>query len=79
LRGRGGWISEFEASLVYTVSSRTARTTQRNPVSKKGGGDKRKKEQEGSAWLSGYIYKGMFRKGQREITNAMTILLFTHS
>jgi hypothetical protein len=29
-----GWISEFEASLVYRVSSRTARATQRNPVSK---------------------------------------------
>ena len=28
-------ISEFEASLVYKVSSRTARTIQRNPVSKK--------------------------------------------
>jgi hypothetical protein len=27
-------ISEFEASLVYKVSSRTARATQRNPVSK---------------------------------------------
>jgi hypothetical protein len=26
--------TEFEASLVYKVSSRTARTTQRNPVSK---------------------------------------------
>ena len=33
--GRGRWISEFEASLVYRVSSRTARATQRNPVSKK--------------------------------------------
>ena len=33
--GRGRWISKFEASLVYRVSSRTARTTQRNPVSKK--------------------------------------------
>jgi hypothetical protein len=31
---RGRWISEFEASLVYRVSSRTARATQRNPVSK---------------------------------------------
>ena len=29
-----GFISEFEASLVYRVSSRTARATQRNPVSK---------------------------------------------
>jgi hypothetical protein len=28
------WISEFEASLVYRVSSRTVRATQRNPVSK---------------------------------------------
>jgi outer membrane biosynthesis protein TonB len=27
--------TEFEASLVYRVSSRTARATQRNPVSKK--------------------------------------------
>jgi hypothetical protein len=27
-------ISEFEASLVYKVSPRTARATQRNPVSK---------------------------------------------
>jgi hypothetical protein len=34
LGGRGRWISEFKASLVYRVSSRTARTTQRNPVSK---------------------------------------------
>jgi hypothetical protein len=32
---RGRWISEFEASLVYRVSSRTARATQRNPGSKK--------------------------------------------
>jgi hypothetical protein len=35
LEGRGRWISEFKASLVYRVSSRTARATQRNPVSKK--------------------------------------------
>jgi hypothetical protein len=30
--GGGRRISEFEASLVYRVSSRTARATQRNPV-----------------------------------------------
>jgi hypothetical protein len=35
LGGRGRRISEFKASLVYRVSSRTARATQRNPVSKK--------------------------------------------
>jgi hypothetical protein len=33
--GRGRRISEFKASLVYRVSSRTARAIQRNPVSKK--------------------------------------------
>jgi hypothetical protein len=31
----GRRISEFEASLVYRVSSKTAKATQRNPVSKK--------------------------------------------
>jgi hypothetical protein len=35
LGGRGRWISEFKASLVYRVSSRIARVTQRSPVSKK--------------------------------------------
>jgi hypothetical protein len=34
LGGRGRWISEFEASLVYKVSSRTARAIQRNLLSK---------------------------------------------
>jgi hypothetical protein len=29
------WEAELEASVVYRVSSRTARATQRNPVSKK--------------------------------------------
>jgi hypothetical protein len=33
-RGRGRQISLFKASLVYRVSSRTARAIQRNPVSK---------------------------------------------
>jgi hypothetical protein len=41
LGGGGRQISEFEASLVYKVSSRTARATQRNPVSKN---QKKKKE-----------------------------------
>ena len=31
---RGRRISEFEASLAYRVSSKTARVTKRNPVSK---------------------------------------------
>jgi hypothetical protein len=35
LGGRGRQISEFEAILVYRVSARSARATQRNPASKK--------------------------------------------
>jgi hypothetical protein len=35
LGGRGRQISEFQASLVYRVSSRTARAIQRNPVLEK--------------------------------------------
>jgi hypothetical protein len=49
LRGRGRWISEFKASLVYRVSSRTARATQKDPVSKtkqyKKQGKKERKEE----------------------------------
>jgi hypothetical protein len=41
--GRGRQISEFEASLVYKVSSRTARAIQRNPVLKNQKQNKKKK------------------------------------
>jgi hypothetical protein len=44
LGGRGRRISEFEARLVYRVSSRTARATQRNPVSKPPHQKKKKKK-----------------------------------
>jgi hypothetical protein len=47
LGGRGRWISEFEAILVQRVSSRTARATQRNPVSKRRGGGRRGEERRG--------------------------------
>jgi hypothetical protein len=43
LGGRGRRISEFEASLVYKVSSRTARAIQRNPVSKNNNNNKNPK------------------------------------
>jgi hypothetical protein len=46
LGGRGRRISEFKASLVYRVSSRTARTAQRNPVSKKQNKTKNKTKQQ---------------------------------
>jgi hypothetical protein len=50
LGGRGRWISEFEASLVYRVSSRTARATQRNPVSKNKQTKKPKNKKKGMCW-----------------------------
>jgi hypothetical protein len=46
LGGRGRRSSEFEASLVYRVSSRTAKATQRNPVSKNQTKKKKKKKKE---------------------------------
>jgi hypothetical protein len=45
LEGRGRRISEFEASLVYKVSSRTASAIQKNPVSKNQKKKKKKKKQ----------------------------------
>ena len=44
--GRGRQISEFEASLVYKVSSRTARVIQRNPVLKKNKKTNKEEEEE---------------------------------
>jgi hypothetical protein len=44
LGGRGRRISEFKASLVYKMSFRTARATQRNPVSKNKDKNKQTKE-----------------------------------
>jgi hypothetical protein len=44
LGDRGRRISEFKVILVYRVSSRTARTTQRNPVSEKKRKRKRKRK-----------------------------------
>jgi hypothetical protein len=46
---RGRRISEFEASLVYKVSSKTARAIQRNPVSKN---QKKKKKKNGAGEMA---------------------------
>jgi hypothetical protein len=46
LEGRGRRISEFKASLVYKVSSRTARAIQRNAISKKTKQNKEEEEEE---------------------------------
>ena len=42
--GRDWWISEFKTSLVYKLSSRTARAAQRNHVLKKETKKKKKKK-----------------------------------
>jgi hypothetical protein len=48
--GRDRWISEFETTLIYRASSRTARDTQRNPVLKE---KKKKKERKDFlVWIS---------------------------
>jgi hypothetical protein len=51
LGGRGRRISEFKASLVYKVSSRTAKAIQRNPVLKNKQTKQNKKE-----WLTSELY-----------------------
>jgi hypothetical protein len=48
---RGRQISEFEASLVYKMSSRTARAIQRNPVLKTKNKTKQKKPKK--TWKQG--------------------------
>jgi hypothetical protein len=50
LRRQGQTISEFEASLVYKVSSRTARAIQRNPVLKSK--NKKQKDEEDYSYSS---------------------------
>jgi hypothetical protein len=59
LGGRGRRISEFKASLVYTVSSRTARSTQRNPVWKKQNKNKKAFQNKGKV----SVLKQKFQEG----------------
>jgi hypothetical protein len=59
LGDRGGQISEFEASLVYRVSSRTARAIE-NPVSKNQKEKKRKRKQ--------YSTSVLFRNSRAAVT-----------
>jgi hypothetical protein len=57
LGGRGRRISEFKASLVYRVSSRTARAIQRNPVSENQKNKQTKKEKKKRKERDDYIAK----------------------
>jgi hypothetical protein len=58
LGGRGRWISEFEASLVYKVSSRTARLY-RETLSRKT--NKQTEHYPGQSILLIYLVKGLLR------------------
>jgi hypothetical protein len=69
LGGRGRQISEFQASLVYGVSSRTVRATQRNLVSEKRKRKKKKKKEKNNnnnknpqTTLSSFYYFSKNRK-----------------
>jgi hypothetical protein len=66
LRGGDRQISEFKASLVYRVSSRTARATQRNPVSKN---RKRKEEKNTLAILA--VFSSPFIRNSPRILQCM--------
>ena len=86
--GRSRWISEFEASLDYKVSSRTARAIQRNPVLKnetkrnetkrnetKRNGTKGKEKERKGKERKGKERKGKERKGkERKKWSHITII-----
>jgi hypothetical protein len=55
LGGRGRQISEFKASLVFKVSSRTAWAIQRNPVSK----NQKKKKMHDTTGIYQRLEKGL--------------------
>jgi hypothetical protein len=78
LGGRGRWISEFEASLVYRVSSRTARATQRNPVLKnqKTKKQKQKKNPGCAAWWQMPFNPALRKQRQVELYNFQASLIY---
>jgi hypothetical protein len=53
--GRGRQISEFETSLVYKVSSRTARAIKKNPVSTPHPPPQKKSKSLKQAWSTTFI------------------------
>jgi hypothetical protein len=65
---RGRQISEFEVSLVYRVSSRTAKATQRKTLSRKNKNKQTKKKKERKKYvlskMSGRLYCSAWRREQ---------------
>jgi hypothetical protein len=60
LGGRGRQISEFKASLVYRVSSRSSRAIQRNPVSKQNNNNNKKKTKTKKEYTYSHIHAVIF-------------------
>jgi hypothetical protein len=73
LGGRGRRISEFEASLVYRVSSRTVRTIQRNPVSEK---QKQNKTRKSSLWQQPWSLKRCTRIQELRFFQSLRLLSY---
>jgi hypothetical protein len=66
LGGRGRQFFEFEASLVYKISSRTARAIQRTPVSKNQNIKKKKKKKKKKKERKKERKKGRKKKKKKE-------------
>jgi hypothetical protein len=79
LGGRGRQISEFEASLVYRVSSRTARATQRNPVSKNKNKKQKTNKQKETEYCKGVLNSSICRTiviAEKLFVNYVCVLVF---
>jgi hypothetical protein len=70
-KGRSRLISEFMASLVYRVSSRTARAIQRNPVSKNKQANKQTKKPKQTTTTKNYQPK--IAQGPMDLVQNFTI------
>jgi hypothetical protein len=82
LGGRGRRISQFEASLVYTVSSRTARATQTSCLEKAKSKKKKKKKKAKAARripVLAALTIGPEIGGPEGLSTALTCLLFFFS
>jgi hypothetical protein len=77
LGGKGRLISEFEASLVYKVSSRTARATQRETLSRKTKNQKQtnKKRQSYDSSVRVYRLLPSLKPGAAVLVPAIGVLL----
>jgi hypothetical protein len=62
LGSRGRQISEFKVRLVYRVSSRTAKATQRNPVSKNKKKKQKKQRNKTKQNLANVLNEGSMKK-----------------